>query len=147
MENTNTIKKLLQPPFTMEIAIKKIQILESEWNTKKSELICLNYTINSEWRDKIEKFKGREKVKQFLNQIWENELEFKVKMDLWGFRNNRMAVCTESIWQDQNGQWFKSFGNELMEFDEFGIIQKRFLSSNDSMINLSIVGNKNSLKL
>jgi len=131
MEN----KKLPLPPFTMETAIEKVQIAEDAWNSKDPEKICLAYTIDTEWRNRTEFIKGREEVKQFLKRKWEKELNYKLKKELWGFRNNRMAVRFEYEWNDLSGQLYRSYGIETWEFDDNGLMQKRFASINDLEIN------------
>jgi len=123
--------KMPVPPFTLETALEKVQLAEDAWNTKDPEKICLAYTIDTEWRNRTEIINGREEVKQFLKRKWEKELDYKLKKELWGFRNNRMAVHFEYEWHDQNGQWFRSYGNELWEFADNGQMQKRFASIND----------------
>lgn len=131
MEN----KKLPLPPFTMETALEKVQIAENVWNSKDPEKVCLAYTVDTEWRNRTEFIKGREAVKQFLKRKWEKELDYKLKKELWGFRNNRMAVSFQYEWHDETGQWYRSYGNELWEFDENGLMKKRFASINDLEIN------------
>ncbi len=130
MEN----KRLPIPPFTLETALQKVQSAEDAWNTKDPEKVCLAYTIDTEWRNRTEFINGREEVKQFLTKKWEKELDYKLKKELWGFRENRMAVRFEYEWHDADGQWFRSYGNELWEFDENGYMQKRFASINDLAI-------------
>jgi hypothetical protein len=115
----------------METALEKVQIAEDAWNTKDPEQVCLAYTLDTEWRNRTEFINGREEVKQFLKHKWEKELDYKVGKELWGFRNNRMAVRFEYEWHNHDGQWFRSYGNELWEFDENGLMQKRFASIND----------------
>ena len=127
MEN----KRYPVPPFTEETAIQKVQAAEDAWNTKDPEKVCQAYTINTEWRNRTEFINGREEVKQFLTRKWKKELNYKLKKELWGFRNNRMAVRFEYEWHDENGQWFRSYGNELWEFDENGYMAKRYASIND----------------
>lgn len=127
--------KLPIPPFNMETALQKVQLAEDAWNTKDPEKICLAYTIDTEWRNRTEFINGRDEVKQFLKRKWENELNYKLKKELWGFRENRMAVRFEYEWHNKVGQWFRSYGNELWEFNENGLMQKRFASINDLQIN------------
>jgi nuclear transport factor 2 (NTF2) superfamily protein len=127
MEN----KKLPLPPFTMETALEKVQIAQDAWNSKDPEKICLAYTIDTEWRNRTEFINGREEVKQFLKRKWEKELDYKLKKELWGFRNNRMAVRFEYEWHDDKGQWYRSYGIETWEFEENGLMHKRFASIND----------------
>lgn len=133
MEN----KRFPIPPFTLETALQKVQAAENAWNTRDPEKVCLAYTINTEWRNRTEFINGRDAVKAFLKRKWEQELNYKLKKELWGFRENRMAVRFEYEWQNQSGQWYRSYGNELWEFDENGYMQKRFASINDLAIDES----------
>jgi hypothetical protein len=122
------------PPFTMETALEKVQIAQDIWNTKDPDKICLMCTPKTEWRYQTEFINGQEEVKQFLKHKWLVELDFSLKNELWGFRNYRMAVRVEYEWHNQNGEWYRSFGNELWEFDDSGLLQKRFVSTNDLRI-------------
>ncbi len=126
--------KIPIPPFTIETAVQKVQLAEDAWNTKDPEKICLAYTSDTEWRNRTEFIKGREEVKKFLKLKWENELNYKLKKELWGFKENRMAVRFEYEWHNKDGQWYRSYGNELWEFDINGLMQKRFASINDLKI-------------
>jgi hypothetical protein len=119
------------PPFTHETALQKTQMAEDAWNTKDPEKVALAYTIDTEWRNRTEFINGREEVKQFLTRKWQKELDYKLKKELWGFKDNRMAVRFEYEWHDDKGQWFRSYGNELWEFNEQGLMRKRYASIND----------------
>jgi len=130
MEN----KRLPIPPFTMETALQKVKMAEDAWNSKDPDKVSLAYTIDTEWRNRTEYINEREEVQKFLAKKWENELDYKLKKELWGFRENRMAVQFEYEWHDYAGQWFRSYGNELWEFDENGLMRKRFASINDLTI-------------
>ncbi|MBV8251793.1 MAG: nuclear transport factor 2 family protein [Chitinophaga sp.] len=122
------------PPFTLETALQKVQLAEDAWNTKNPEIVSLAYTADTEWRNRTAFIHGREEVKAFLKQKWEKELDYKLKKELWGFRENRMAVAFQYEWHDHTGQWYRSYGNELWEFDENGLMRKRFASINDLAI-------------
>ena len=124
-------KRLPVPPFTLETALQKVQAAEDAWNTKDPEKVCLAYTTDTEWRNRTEIIHGREAVKEFLKRKWEKELDYRLKKELWGFRDNRMAVRFEYEWHDGSGQWYRSYGNEMWQFDEDGYMQKRFASIND----------------
>src|SRR5215471_12302152 len=124
-------KKYPLPPFTLETALQKVQMAEDAWNTKDPEKVCLAYSIDTVWRNRVEFLNGREEIKQFLTKKWQKELDYRLKKELWGFRENRMAVRFEYEWHDYNGQWFRSYGNEMWEFDENGLMKKRFASIND----------------
>ena len=124
-------QKLPLPPFNMETALQKVKLAEDAWNSKDPERIALAYTIDTEWRNRTEFINGREAVKEFLKHKWENELNYSLKKELWGFRENRMAVLFEYEYHNIEGQWFRAYGNENWEFDENGLMRKRFASIND----------------
>ncbi len=132
MENIE--QKLPLPPFTLETALQKVQMAEDAWNSQDPERISKAYTINTEWRNRTEFINGREEVVAFLKRKWQKELNYKLKKELWGFRENRIAVRFEYEYQDINGQWWRAYGNENWEFDENGLMQKRYASINDLAI-------------
>ncbi|MEN9908726.1 MAG: hypothetical protein RLZZ540_1875 [Bacteroidota bacterium] len=127
-------QKLPLPPFTLETALQKVQLAEDAWNSKDPERIALAYTIDSEWRNRNEFINGREAVKGFLKRKWEKELDYKLKKELWSFHENRIAVRFEYEYHNAAGEWFRAYGNENWEFDENGLMQKRFASINDVAI-------------
>jgi nuclear transport factor 2 (NTF2) superfamily protein len=135
-------KRFPIPPFTEETARQKVQAAENAWNTKDPERVALAYTIDTEWRNRAEFLKGRDEVSTFLKKKWEKELEYKLKKELWSFWENRIAVRFEYEWHNDENQWFRSYGNEMWEFDENGYMQKRFASIND----LSIAESERKLK-
>jgi len=119
------------PPFTLETAMQKVQAAEDAWNTRDPEKVSKAYTQDTEWRNRTDFIHGREEVQAFLTRKWQKELDYKLKKELWAFRENRMAVRFEYEWHDAEGQWYRSYGNEMWEFDELGYMQKRFASIND----------------
>ena len=123
------------PPFTVETAKEKVQLAENAWNTKDAEKVSKAYTIDTEWRNRNTFLNGREEVIEFLNQKWKKELNYKLKKELWCFTENRIAVRFEYEWHDNIGQWFRSYGNEMWEFDQNGYMKKRYASINDLPIN------------
>lgn len=127
-------KKYPLPPFTMETALEKVQKAENAWNTKDPILVSKAYTIDSEWRNRTQFINGREEIVQFLTEKWKKERNYKLKKELWGFKENRMAVRFEYEFQDNYDQWYRAYGNELWEFDENGLMQKRYASINDVKI-------------
>ncbi|MBU1822050.1 MAG: nuclear transport factor 2 family protein [Bacteroidetes bacterium] len=122
------------PPFTEETALIKVQMAEDAWNTRDPNKVCLAYTVDTEWRNRTDFITGREEVKVFLTKKWEKELDYKLRKELWGFHKNRMAVRFEYEWHDAAGLWYRSYGNELWEFDENGLMAKRYASINDLAI-------------
>ena len=125
---------IIKPPFTMETALAKVQAAQDAWNTRDPERIALAYSEDSEWRNRTDFIKGRTAIKALLTKKWEKELDYRLKKELWGFRNNRMAVKFEYEWHDADGNWFRSYGNELWEFDEDGLMRRREASINDAPI-------------
>lgn len=127
-------QKLPIPPFTFETATQKVQLAEDAWNSMDPQRVSLAYTIDSEWRNRSEFINGRSEIINFLTKKWEKELDYKLKKTLWAFTINRIAVRFEYEYHDNNGQWFRAYGNENWEFDENGLMQKRFASINDLAI-------------
>ncbi len=124
-------KRFPLPPFTFETATEKVQLAENAWNTKNPEKVSLAYTIDTEWRNRVEFLKGRKEVEAFLTKKWEKEIDYKLKKELWCFHENKTGVRFEYVWHDDAGNWFRSYGNEMWEFDEDGYMKKRFASIND----------------
>ncbi|GLU53630.1 nuclear transport factor 2 family protein [Dyadobacter frigoris] len=127
-------QKLPLPPFNFETATQKVQLAEDAWNSQNPERVSLAYTVNTEWRNRSEFVNGREEVVKFLSTKWQKELGYKLKKELWAFTENRIAVRFEYEYHDQDGQWFRAYGNENWEFDENGLMQRRFASINDLAI-------------
>lgn len=124
-------QKLPLPPFTKETAAQKVQMAEDAWNTKNPEKVSMAYTSDTHWRNRSEFVNGREEVRAFLTRKWNKELDYKLKKELWAFTENKIAVRFEYEWRDDSGQWYRSYGNENWEFDENGLMKKRFASIND----------------
>lgn len=131
---TKEEKRYPLPPFTLETALEKVQLAEDAWNSKDPIKVAQAYTVDSEWRNRTQFINGREEIIQFLTEKWQKERHYKLKKELWGFKENRMAVRFEYEYQDENGQWYRAYGNELWEFNEHGLMQKRYASINDAEI-------------
>src|SRR6186713_1948187 len=119
------------PPFNFETATQKVQLAEDAWNSQDPARVSLAYTIDTEWRNRSEFVNGREEVVRFLSAKWQKELDYKLKKELWAFTDNRIAVRFEYEYHNKEGQWFRAYGNENWEFDENGLMQKRYASIND----------------
>ena len=122
------------PPFTEENALIKVQAAEDAWNSRDPDRVALAYTEHTEWRNRTEFIHGRDEVLRFLKRKWETELDYRLKKELWGFRNNRMAVRFEYEYHNESNQWYRAYGNEHWEFDEYGYMKRRFASINDIAI-------------
>lgn len=119
------------PPFTLETAKQKIQMAEDAWNSQNPEKVSLAYTIDSEWRNRSTFVNGREEIIKFLTDKWNKELNYKLKKEYWSHSENRIAVRFEYEYQTKDGKCFRAYGNENWEFDENGLMEKRYASIND----------------
>jgi uncharacterized protein len=124
----------IRPPFTLDSALAKVKAAEDAWNSRDPDRVVLAYTEDSDWRNRTEFLRGRAAIRAFLVRKWARELDYRLKKELWGFRDNRIAVRFEYEWHDTAGQWYRSYGNELWEFDEHGLMARRYASINDAPI-------------
>jgi uncharacterized protein len=122
------------PPFDEESAKVKVQAAEDAWNTRDPERVSLAYTEDSVWRNRDQLVTGRAEIVKFLTAKWERELDYALRKNLWGFRGNRMAVRFQYESHDASGQWYRSYGNELWEFTDEGLMSRREASINDTPI-------------
>ena len=126
---------VIAPPFTdPELAARKVQMAEDLWNTRDAERVAQAYTEDCEWRNRAEFIHGRAEIVAFLTRKWNRELDYRLKKELWGFRENRMSVKFFYEWHDDSGQWFRSYGNELWQFAPSGLMERREASINDMPI-------------
>jgi nuclear transport factor 2 (NTF2) superfamily protein len=125
------------PPFTRETAVQKVRLAEDAWNSREPEKVSLAYTPDSRWRNRSEFITGREQIVAFLARKWATELDYRLIKELWAVEGNRIAVRFAYEWQDQSGNWVRSYGNENWEFDEEGLMRLRFASINDLPISES----------
>ena len=122
------------PPFTKETAIQKARMAEDAWNSCDPVKVSLGYTEDSLWRNRSEIFEGRPAIVAFLTRKWAREHEYRLIKDLWAFDGNHIAVRFQYEWHDDAGQWHRSYGNELWEFDDQGLMRRREASINDIAI-------------
>lgn len=122
------------PPFTRESAMQKIRMAEDGWNSRDPQRVALVYTEDSQWRNRHEFPRGRAQIIDFLERKWQREHEYRLIKEIWSHHANRIAVRFAYEWQDDSGQWFRSYGNENWEFAENGLMQKRYASINDLAI-------------
>ncbi len=119
------------PPFNEETAKQKIQMAQDACNSKDPERVARAYTENSEWRNRSEFIHGRQEIIAFLKNKWATELDYKLKKEYWAHTGNRIAVRFEYEYHTQGGKWFRAYGNENWEFDENGLMSRRYASIND----------------
>jgi nuclear transport factor 2 (NTF2) superfamily protein len=128
------VSTAIAPPFTYDTALRKVQAAEQLWNSRDPERVALAYAIDAQWRNRTEFIEGRDQIIAFLQRKWSRELDYRLRKTLWGFRENRIAVSFEYEWHDDSGQWFRSYGAELWEFNGDGLMQRRLASINDAPI-------------
>jgi nuclear transport factor 2 (NTF2) superfamily protein len=124
----------LVPPFSRDTALRKVRLAEDGWNSRDPEKVALAYTADSRWRNRAEFLAGRPAIIGFLSRKWVRELDYRLIKELWAFTDNRLAVRYAYEWHDDSGNWFRSYGNENWEYDEAGLMQRRFACINDSPI-------------
>jgi uncharacterized protein len=125
------------PPFDRDAAVRKVQAAEDAWNTRNPEQVAGAYTAGSVWRNRDSFFAGREAIVTFLTSKWQRELDYALRKNLWAFTDDRIAVRFQYECHDASGQWWRSYGNELWEFDEHGLMRRREASINDVAISKS----------
>ena len=119
------------PPFNRESAIQKVRLAEDGWNTRNPERVALAYSPDSRWRNRAEFANGRAEIIAFLKRKWSRELDYRLIKELWAYDGNRIAVRFAYEWHDDSQNWFRSYGNENWEFDDNGLMRRRFACIND----------------
>lgn len=125
------------PPFDLDSACEKVRAAENAWNTRDPQNVATAYTDDSVWRNRDEFITGRAAIVDFLTRKWERELDYALRKELWDFQGHRIAVRFQYEWHDRIGQWWRSYGNELWEFNPSGLMSSREASINDVPIALS----------
>jgi nuclear transport factor 2 (NTF2) superfamily protein len=125
------------PPFTFESAAQKVRSAEDAWNTCNPERVSLAYTVDSYWRNRAEFIQGRTAIVEFLTRKWVRELDYRLIKELWTWEQDRIAVRFAYEWRDDSNHWFRSYGNENWEFDQNGLMRRRYACINDLPIQLS----------
>ncbi len=124
----------IRPPFTAETAAAKVRAAQDAWNSRDPDRVALAYTEDSEWRNRDEFLTGRDEIRAFLRRKWDRERDYKLEKTLWAFTDDRIAVRFEYESRDAGGQWWRSYGNEMWEFDPTGLMRRRYASINDARI-------------
>ncbi|MCT9091891.1 nuclear transport factor 2 family protein [Streptomyces sp. ASQP_92] len=119
------------PPFTEAGARAKVRAAEDAWNTRDPERVALAYTEDSVWRNRDSFLTGRAEIRAFLAAKWRRELDYALRKDLWAYGDDRIAVRFQYEWRDADGRHWRSYGNELWEFDAHGLMRRREASIND----------------
>ena len=124
----------IRPPFTLETALAKVRVAEDAWNSRDPVRVSLAYSTDSTWRNRDQFVSGRSQIQEFLAGKWQRERDYRLVKALWAFDERRIAVRFQYEWHNDSGQWFRSYGNELWEFDDDGLMRRREASINDVAI-------------
>ena len=127
---------VIRPPFDLDKAIAKVRAAENAWNSRDPHRVSLGYSEDSVWRNRDIFVQGRSDIVRFLTWKWDRELDYRLIKELWTFSDNRIAVRFQYEWHDDQSRWFRSYGNELWEFNEHGLMRRREASINDVSIRL-----------
>ncbi|MBC7994939.1 MAG: nuclear transport factor 2 family protein [Rhizobacter sp.] len=119
------------PPFTEETARQKVRLAEDGWNSRDPDRVVGVYTEDTRWRNRAEFPVGRAQVREFLQRKWARELDYRLIKELWASSGARIGVRFAYEFHDDSGQWFRSYGNENWEFNEHGLMMRRYASIND----------------
>ncbi len=122
------------PPFTRESAIEKIRLAEDGWNSRDPAKVATAYSLDTQWRNRAEFATNRAEAQAFLERKWKKELDYRLIKELWAFTDNRIAVRYAYEWHDDSGNWFRSYGNENWEFNQDGLMKRRFACVSDMPI-------------
>ncbi len=131
---TPTPTAVITPPFTRQSAFLKVRAAEDAWNSRDPDRVALGYTEDSVWRNRGDFIVGRDQIRRFLAGKWAREFDYRLVKDLWAFTDNRISVRFQYEWQNTEGQWHRSYGNEQWEFDDRGLMRRREASINDVLI-------------
>ncbi|MGU3627119.1 nuclear transport factor 2 family protein [Comamonas sp. C24C] len=122
------------PPFTLETAIQKVRLAEDGWNTRDAAKVAMAYTLDTKWRNRAEFANSPAEAQAFLERKWNKELDYRLIKELWLHEGNRIAVRYAYEWHDDAGNWFRSYGNENWEFEDDGLMRRRYACINDMPI-------------
>lgn len=102
-----------------------MQAAEDAWNSRDPDRVAAAYTADCVWRNRDEFITGTDEIVAFLTRKWQREHDYALRKALWGFRLSRMAVRFQYEWHDDAGQTWRSYGNELWEFTDAGLMRRR----------------------
>ena len=105
------------PPFNLETAIEKVRLAEDGWNSRDPEKVSMAYSIDSFWRNRRMFISGRSEIVRFLESKWRQEHEYRLVKELFAFRDNRIAVRYAYEYHNDEGNWFRAYGNEIFDLN------------------------------
>lgn len=130
----NTTSKFITPPWDMDTAAARLITEAAAWNSHDPQRLAEGYADALEMRDGLTNITNKEVLKQFAREKFAKQLDYTIKLDLWGALKGRMAVRFETEWHDVAGQWFRSYGVVVYQFDDSGLVERRFSSEETTAI-------------
>jgi len=122
----------IRPPFTLETATHKVKMAQNLWNTRDPAKVVLAYTKDSVWRNRDEFLVGRAEIEQFLEKKWKREKQYRLRKEMFCFKDNLIAVeFWYEYFDEQRECWKRTYGMEHWVFDEEGQMASRQMSGNE----------------
>ena len=131
MTPTIQTPSVIAPPFTPDSAARKVRAAEDAWNSRDPHRVALAYTEDSAWRQPQQVRDRPRRDPGLPCRQMAAEHHYRLAKALWAFTEDRIAVRFRYEWHDDAGNWFRSYGNELWEFDGAGLMCRREASIND----------------
>lgn len=125
------------PPFTKKTAMHKVRMAENAWNTRNPDAIVKTCTADNVWCNWSKHPITRKEFHALLTSKWEKEHEYRLIKELWAYTENVIAVRFAYEWQDNRGQYYRSYGNANWEFNKQGLSGHRFVSIDNLAIDKS----------
>jgi len=122
------------PPYNQASAVIKVRMAEDAWNGQDPSKIALAYSIDSQWRNRDQFVQGREEIIELLTRKWQQESDYRLIKEVWAVDGNRIAVRFAYEYCDDQGLWYRAYGNENWQFDDHGLMEQRHASINDLAI-------------
>ncbi|MCJ1260418.1 hypothetical protein MMC22_000279 [Lobaria immixta] len=103
---------------------------------RNPDFIKNGYTVDCIWRNRDQFFSGHPAIVAFLTAKWARERNYRLRKELFAFRENKIAVQFWYEYQDGHDEmkWKRCYGLEDWTFDQQGKMRKRMMSGNDVVI-------------
>ena len=97
---------------------RKVQATEDAWNTRDPLRVVGASSVDSMWRNRGEVLQGHGEIIEFLRRTWEREPIGSARSS--GRTATTGSPCASVRSGDADGRHFRSYGNELSQFDALG---------------------------
>lgn len=108
----------------------QVRSAEDAWNRRDIDAVVLSSSIDCQWRCRTDLLWGREQIRAFLVRKLRREIELRLINELWACDGTRVAIRFSSEYHDDNGTWFRTYGNENWDCDDTGLVRRRLSSAN-----------------